>query len=38
MILRQYQRLESGEVNATLTSLARLCDGFGVGVHDLFER
>jgi len=38
MILRQYQRLESGEVNATLTSLARLCDGFGVGIHDLFVR
>lgn len=30
MAMQQYQRIEAGRVNLTFTSLARLCEGFGV--------
>lgn len=37
MATRVWQRVESGEVNATVTTLARLCEGLGVDVGRLFE-
>lgn len=37
MALYLYQRTEGGRQNVTLTTLARLCDGFGVGVAELFR-
>ncbi len=30
MAMQQYQRIEAGRVNLTFTTLARLCEGFGV--------
>lgn len=36
MSTRLYQRAESEEANITLATLARLCDGFGVDVVELF--
>jgi len=35
MAMQQYQRIEAGQVNITLTTLARLCDGFAVDAVDL---
>jgi len=34
---RHYQKIEEGSVNVTLSTLERLCQGFGVEVRDLFE-
>ncbi len=34
---RHYQKLEKGSVNATLRTLERLCDAFGVDVRALFR-
>jgi transcriptional regulator with XRE-family HTH domain len=36
MALQIYQRIETGRTNPTLTTLARLCEGFGVEVTTLF--
>ena len=36
MFMQQYQRTESGSVNLTFTTLARISEGFGVDVADLF--
>lgn len=36
MTLQHYQRAEAGGMNATLTTLARLADGFGVDLSVLF--
>lgn len=38
MATRQYQHVELGTANLTLTTLARLIDGFGVDVESLFLR
>jgi transcriptional regulator with XRE-family HTH domain len=38
MATRQYQHVEHGTANVTLTTLARLTDGFGVDVEALFVR
>jgi transcriptional regulator with XRE-family HTH domain len=35
--LRHYQKLEEGSVNATLTTLERLCAALGVDVQRLFD-
>ena len=37
MATRVYQRVEGRDVNLTLTTLARLCDGFGVDVVELLK-
>jgi transcriptional regulator with XRE-family HTH domain len=36
MATRLYQRVESAHVNLTLTTLARLCEGFGTDIATLF--
>lgn len=36
MVMQMYQRIESASVNVTLTTVARLSDGFGVDAHQLF--
>jgi transcriptional regulator with XRE-family HTH domain len=36
MASRLLQRVEAGDVNVTLTTLSRLCQGFGVDVSMLF--
>ncbi|MBI5547142.1 MAG: helix-turn-helix transcriptional regulator [Deltaproteobacteria bacterium] len=36
MAVQVYQRVEGAKANATLTTIARLCDGFGVDVAELF--
>ncbi len=33
---RHYQKIERGEVNVTLSTIAQLCRAFGVDVTDLF--
>jgi DNA-binding XRE family transcriptional regulator len=38
MSTRLYQRAESEEANLTLATIARICDGFGVDVVDLFRK
>lgn len=35
--MRHYQKLESGEINATLITLSRLSDGFDVDALELFS-
>lgn len=35
MLMQQYQRVESGAVNVTLTTLARLSEGYGVAASEL---
>ncbi len=37
MTVRVFQRMEGEEVNVTFTSLARLCEGFGVDVTELLK-
>jgi transcriptional regulator with XRE-family HTH domain len=37
MIPQQYQRTETGGMNLTFTTLARITEGFGVDVKELFE-
>jgi DNA-binding Xre family transcriptional regulator len=37
MGLRHFQAVEGQESNVTLTTLARLCEGFGVEIRDLFK-
>jgi len=37
MTTRLFQRVEGEDVNLTFTSLARLCEGFGVDVTQLFQ-
>lgn len=37
MSVRLYQRIEAGDVNATLTTLARLLDGFEVDARELLR-
>lgn len=37
MSTRLYQHVEHGSANVTLTTLARLCDGFGLDIQQLFE-
>jgi transcriptional regulator with XRE-family HTH domain len=36
MASRLLQRVEAGDVNVTLTTISRLCQGFGVDISDLF--
>lgn len=36
LAMQQYQRTESGSVNLTFTTLARIAEGFGVDVAELF--
>ena len=38
MSTRLFQRIEAGETNVTLTTLARLIEGFGVEAVDLLRR
>jgi transcriptional regulator with XRE-family HTH domain len=38
MATRLLQRVEAGSVNATLTTLARICHGFRIEVVQLFGR
>jgi transcriptional regulator with XRE-family HTH domain len=38
MATRQYQHVEHGTANVTLTTLARLADGFGVDIEKFFVR
>jgi len=38
MATQVYQRVEAAEANLTLTTVARLCDGFGVDVSRLLRR
>ena len=33
---RHWQKLEAGEVNVTLSTLAKICDGLGVVLEELF--
>jgi len=33
---RHWQKLEAGEVNVTLSTLAKICQGLGVEVGSLF--
>lgn len=35
MSTRVFQRIEASDVNATFTTLARLCEGFAVDVREL---
>lgn len=35
MATRLFQKAEAGEINMTLTTLARLCEGFEVDIVDL---
>jgi len=37
MHLRHYQKLEEGSVNATLSTLERMCAAFGIDVQRLFD-
>ena len=37
MGLRHFQAVEGQESNVTLTTLARLCEGFEVEIRDLFK-
>jgi transcriptional regulator with XRE-family HTH domain len=37
MAMQQYQRIEAGRVNLTFTTLARLCEGFGVDACTLLS-
>ncbi|WP_084737932.1 helix-turn-helix domain-containing protein [Cystobacter ferrugineus] len=37
MTTRLFQRVEGADVNLTFTSLARLCEGFGVDVVQLLK-
>lgn len=34
---RHWQKLEAGEVNVTLNTLGKICDGMGVEIRDLFS-
>ncbi|MDB4928641.1 MAG: transcriptional regulator [Myxococcaceae bacterium] len=36
MLMQQFQRIESGQVNLTLTTVARLLSGFGIDAVALF--
>ena len=38
MSTRLFQRIEAGDSNVTLTTLARLVDGFGIDALDLLRR
>ena len=38
MYLRHFQKIEAGDVNATLHTLDRLAEGFGVDVTELFAQ
>ena len=34
---RHWQKLEAGDVNVTLKTLGKICDGMGVEIRDLFS-
>lgn len=36
--VRHFQRIEGGEANITITTVARICAGLGVDVAVLFQR